>query len=36
MHRRILWGAPPPEPAAVETEARNVTDIFMAAFGPRP
>lgn len=36
MHRRILWGAPPPAPAAVETEARNVTDIFMAAFGPRP
>lgn len=36
MHRRILWAAPPPAPAAVETEARNVTDIFMAAFGPRP
>ena len=36
MHRRILWGAPTPSPEAVETEARNVTEIFMAAFGPRP
>ena len=36
MHRRILWGAPTPSSEAIETEARNVTDIFMAAFGPRP
>lgn len=36
MHRRILWGAPIPAPETIETEARTVTDIFMAAFGPRP